>query len=89
MCDLYSERSLPLEIYPVSDGCKKRSQDLLALEVYGSGWSRSSFKFQVTKRSVHMLQEAEMEQSHSHRSDSLPWETGGLRPQLRAPSGSR
>ena len=50
MCDLYSERSLPFEIYLVSDGCKKRSQDLLALEVYGSGRSRSSFKFQVTKR---------------------------------------
>ena len=36
-----------------------------------------------------MLQEAEMEWSYSHRSDSLPWETGGLRPQLRAHGGSR
>lgn len=55
MYDLYGEGSLTFGKYLGSDGCKKGSQHLLVLEVYGSGKSRSSFKFQVTKREVHML----------------------------------
>ena len=52
--DLYGEGSLTFGKYLGSDGCKKGSQDLLVLEVYGLGKS-SSFKFQVTKGEVHML----------------------------------